>query len=56
MTICHAECSPPQAPATTLKTFNFLRFCSSSGQGTATLHGMRLAALSAELRVFRIAK
>jgi len=42
--------------ATMLKAFSFLRFCSSSGQAPGTLHGMRLAALLAELRVFRIAK
>jgi len=38
------------------QSLNFPRFCSSSGQAPATLHGMRLAALLAELRVFRIAK
>jgi len=42
--------------ATMLKAFNFLRFCSSSVEVPATLNGMRLAALLAELRVFRIAK
>jgi len=42
-------------PATVLRTFNLLRFCSSSSQVPAILHGMRLAALLAELRLFRIA-
>jgi hypothetical protein len=39
-----------------LKAFNFLRFCSSSVQVPVTFHGMRLAALLAELCLFRIAK